>query len=63
METLVFTQLLVTELRARTTEIVKCEEPRLLLVKFSMPEYVPMPLLAYPPCEINPAVLADIRLR
>jgi hypothetical protein len=62
METLVFTQLLVTELRTRTLEIVKCEEPRLLLVKFSMPEYVPMPLLAYPPYEINARVLADSRL-
>lgn len=62
-ETLLLSHLLTTEFRECTASIVNGDEPRLLMVQFSLPEHVPAPLLSNSTAELNPSILTDQPLR
>jgi len=58
-ETLIFGQLLSTAFRERVKTILRTGEARLLIARFSVPEYVPTPLLAFPRHELAAKLIAD----
>jgi hypothetical protein len=58
-ESLIFGYILATQFRERICQIIQSTEPRLFLIKFFVPAYVPSPLLTYPSSELEVKLLAD----